>query len=480
MADTKWSQFPSASDAYADDEVVGLKNGQNSRFSFAKILTLIRQNLSGFFISTSAKGAANGVASLDNTGNVPSSQLPPISSTAADVTYDNTQSGLTADDVQDAIDELAQGGGGGGTTVIANPSGAATDTLTKLQVANTIYSVSGGGAQPKKYLFVGDSYSTLSSNWVDFCAQYLGLSASQYVNAGVSGTGFIVDRNGNIGSAYNGFLDCIQAVTADRETYTDVVICGGINDAQYDTYQSFLGDHIKATITYIKTNFPNAIPHIGFIGGALETSSVLYGRTLPRRKIALYGYITAAIPYYLNGVENAIHQSAYCYGSDGLHPNATGSELIGMAVAQAIQNGAAEVYQANPLNLSYPSPWTITGEDVTLTVHNDTAQLNFNTANMIFNAGTSQNAQTYTRTTGLVMTLPNNLKVNRRYSVQCGIQLRNANNTWTLVYGEFVLEGSTLTMFPVVLSGSGFQSVTTSLFAFVTDLVFNLRTEDIN
>lgn len=37
------------------------------------------------------------------------------------------------------------GGGGGGTTVIANPSGTATDTLIKLQVDNDIYGVSGGG-----------------------------------------------------------------------------------------------------------------------------------------------------------------------------------------------------------------------------------------------------------------------------------------------------------------------------------------------
>lgn len=35
---------------------------------------------------------------------------------AAAVTYDNTTSGLTADDVQEAIDELAENGGGGGST----------------------------------------------------------------------------------------------------------------------------------------------------------------------------------------------------------------------------------------------------------------------------------------------------------------------------------------------------------------------------
>lgn len=43
------------------------------------------------------------------------------------------------------VDEMGSGGGGGGTTVIANPAGVATDTLNKLQVGSTIYSVSGGG-----------------------------------------------------------------------------------------------------------------------------------------------------------------------------------------------------------------------------------------------------------------------------------------------------------------------------------------------
>ena len=45
-----------------------------------------------------------------------------------------------------AINEIAQGGGGGGTTVIANPSGTATDDLTKVQIGSTIYDIPGGGS----------------------------------------------------------------------------------------------------------------------------------------------------------------------------------------------------------------------------------------------------------------------------------------------------------------------------------------------
>lgn len=61
------------------------------------------------------------------------------------------------------MDEIAAGGGGGGTTVVANPAGAATDTLIKLQVGSTIYSVSGGGGG-------GHTYSTteqIIGTWID-------------------------------------------------------------------------------------------------------------------------------------------------------------------------------------------------------------------------------------------------------------------------------------------------------------------------
>lgn len=61
-------------------------------------------------VHTSDKGVANGVASLDSIGKVPSSQLPPIPSDAEDITYDPTTSSLTATNVQAAIDEVVANG----------------------------------------------------------------------------------------------------------------------------------------------------------------------------------------------------------------------------------------------------------------------------------------------------------------------------------------------------------------------------------
>lgn len=109
MADTKWSQFPSVNPENSD-MVVGLHAGGNARFTVANLVAAVRQGLVNLFVPRSSVGAANGVAGLDSNGKVPSTQLPTMPS-----------------------------------NVEANPSGEATDNLTKLQVDDTIYAVSGGG-----------------------------------------------------------------------------------------------------------------------------------------------------------------------------------------------------------------------------------------------------------------------------------------------------------------------------------------------
>lgn len=134
MANTKWSQLPSATPD-SSDVVVGLHAGDNARFTVANFVAALRQGLASIFVPLTRTingkaldnditldasdvgavdaddvGVAGGVAELDSNGKVPPSQLPTMPS-----------------------------------NVEANPSGEATDTLTKLQVDETIYTVSGGG-----------------------------------------------------------------------------------------------------------------------------------------------------------------------------------------------------------------------------------------------------------------------------------------------------------------------------------------------
>lgn len=133
----KISDLPAATSPGEYDVLAGVQTGDTKQFSFGTVLQWIKnilhpsdigavpvertvnnksliQNITLTAsdvgaVDTDDVGIAGGVASLDGSGKVPSSQLPPISSDAADISYDNTGSGLTADDVQEAIDELAAG-----------------------------------------------------------------------------------------------------------------------------------------------------------------------------------------------------------------------------------------------------------------------------------------------------------------------------------------------------------------------------------
>lgn len=71
----KFSEFPSQTPGNSD-EVVGLHAGDNARFRIANIVAAVRNGLANIFVPKTDVGAANGVASLDNTGKVPTSQLP--------------------------------------------------------------------------------------------------------------------------------------------------------------------------------------------------------------------------------------------------------------------------------------------------------------------------------------------------------------------------------------------------------------------
>lgn len=74
----KISQFPAAVGINNADVVSGVQNGVSTKFSFATIFLWLKSVLIPSDIGaipTTAKGVANGVASLDGNGQVPSSQL---------------------------------------------------------------------------------------------------------------------------------------------------------------------------------------------------------------------------------------------------------------------------------------------------------------------------------------------------------------------------------------------------------------------
>ena len=80
----------------------------------------------------------------------------------------------------EVMNEITSGGGGGGTTVIANPAGSATDTLNKLQVAQTIYNIpSGGGGAVTVYH--ADWTATSATSFNDALTQEIQIPAGKYI-----------------------------------------------------------------------------------------------------------------------------------------------------------------------------------------------------------------------------------------------------------------------------------------------------------
>ena len=200
-------------------------------------------------------GVAGGVASLGNDGKVPSEQLPAIASTAADVTYDNTQSGLSATDVQEAIDELASGGSASGkadqTTVApveASTTAAATHglgsifylngvlyrALSDIAIGDTINTAVGGNA----------TQTTVAENFTRTVkltsAQYAQLSAAEkaadivYIitddnTIPASGVSYDGSASGLSAITAQGAIDELEAEKADKTDIASIQATGSTN-----------------------------------------------------------------------------------------------------------------------------------------------------------------------------------------------------------------------------------------------------------
>ena len=186
----------------------------------------------------------------------------------------------------------------------------------------------------KHVLFVGDSYTVWNSNelynsFVENC----GVPAAQCHNVAVSGASFNDDEHN--------YITQIMNYSGNKTEITDIIVAGGINDAllsyNVDTFPSIapMLSRMQAFATYANNNYPNAQLHLAFIGGCLCTSDY-YTSLHPAKsqEMALFGY-TQAVPYgfHIMHTYNTIHTTPVYYGSDGLHPNASGAAALGLQIA---------------------------------------------------------------------------------------------------------------------------------------------------
>lgn len=206
----------------------------------------------------------------------------------------------------------------------------------------------------KNVLCIGDSYLAYSSHemetesWGAFLRIYLGSNNNVTLN-GMGGSGFVGNATKTFGvlltEKYNSMSE------EERNAITDIVVCGGLNDASAVADDKTSIDNVISAMRLFFTNastyFPNARVHVGAIGwmatGFDKRDSYM---TTFRSIIELYRkspfYSTSGKVDYLTGVEYIMPtEPINNYKPDLIHPTAQASSAIGIAIYNALMRGTS-------------------------------------------------------------------------------------------------------------------------------------------
>ena len=262
-----------------------------------------------------------------------------------DITNDDTVDGvniisITADPTNTLIAELIPD-----ETI----SKVATIENTVTTIENTVEHLS-----DKKYIFIGDSYNTTDTPaggvpivpWSLKVRDYMGVTDGvDCFRSGVSGAGWVHNTD-------HTFLKQLQALSiSDKSSITDIVVCGGIND--WEENDSDVYNAMQTFSTYVATNYPNAMIHVGMISWSKQDNA----REYLRRIIAYYN---SSANQFANmksiGNAHTFFHDYNNYQPDG-HPNANGSSEIGLQIANYLKGGSQKETWTNTLTVN---GWTTT------------------------------------------------------------------------------------------------------------------------
>ena len=204
----------------------------------------------------------------------------------------------------------------------------------------------------RRFIIVGDSYAVGHTpdgdvtSFVTIVKNYLGLDSTQIYNASANYSSF-----GNTVK----FLTQLQAIednVDDKDTITDIVVCGGYNDRSSSLADIDTG--MANFKTYARATYPNAVMSIVFIGWSktpIMDSSLVAGDGYTRKVgvcSAMSKYTEAAGKNgfaYLGNVSKCLYRKSY-FSSDGFHPNLTGQEVIANYLISLLYKGEAVIPDA--------------------------------------------------------------------------------------------------------------------------------------
>lgn len=196
----------------------------------------------------------------------------------------------------------------------------------------------------RKFLFISDSYDTLEEGAVnisDVCASY---GNWNYVKISRGGYGFTGKYRNN--QQWESLLPAVE----DKDTFTDVVVFGGLNDMTAS--ENEISTAMTSFNNYVKANFTNVKRiYCGFNGWAN------YNFTMRKNARAVYDIYKNLIPSMgwnmLNGLEFVSRDPAnFRTSEDGVHPDSTAIPTFARMLYECITVGSCDYDSQFTINTS--------------------------------------------------------------------------------------------------------------------------------
>lgn len=193
----------------------------------------------------------------------------------------------------------------------------------------------------KRYIFVGDSYGVLTNSWIDLVIRNLNLTLNENAfKVSANSRGFIGDTSQPGDMTWKTLL--LNASIPNPETITDIIVCGGANDALSFTNTSVLTNAIEEFCYSALNKYQNAKISIGMI--AKSTNQTIINNLM------------SIVHCYkdLNYQWCYINNSEFLWGFDSdflddRHPNTTASKYIACGITNYILNGTTQGGTSNGL-----------------------------------------------------------------------------------------------------------------------------------
>ena len=225
-------------------------------------------------------------------------------------------------------------------------SGGVYDELTELK----------GSLNDNHVWLLSDSYGVFAQaggkSWEGFVRDYLTAIGKTVTMNAKGGAGF------GYKSDHSSYSECyfplvIDSFAADNSVNMILILCGA-NDGNLlyssATDEATIKTGISESITKLKTKYPNAEIHLGFVGRYYQNyrfSAYKTARNIYKNACAEYG-ITFA-----ENFEYILHNRDYINPSDLVHPTLAGSELIGKYATEYILNKAISVQYEDSTIIEY-------------------------------------------------------------------------------------------------------------------------------